>query len=1096
MAALEPAGLDSRIRAQALEGAWAIFSSHADDVSPGSRDRDLAVAALDAIRTAVAISPEGDHRLGKRRERLAALLRELYRETREVEYLRELLDGERLVTDQFRDLARPESLDHLDRLAAYGIGLFEHTQDSSLLAPSYEAARTSLSNTLPGHPEYAHRQRAAMALLEELVQTPERAAYLPDAIALWQPMAASNDLVPEERLLRSHQLGSLLAKNYEETEDLDQLSRAIDTFRKVMDDASRENELSAIGLDSLRKALVKRFDAAGDVQDLKDAISATQLRLDVVTTDDGRAHAYAALAQLWSKASKVDPSKEVLLNCVDAARSSIELAADDAPYLVEMLALLASSLQGLARFGMFKQVATEAVTTARRVVVLTSETDRGYVEAINLLASTLLNEYDSTGDRQALVEAESLARRATESSRANDPGYASALSTHAEALRTLGMASGSLDKLDRAADVARVRVRICAESGELSDERHARSQLAIILGASYRASGDRRYLEEGVASAREATEITIDNSIGAAAAINNHATMLSLMYEATQNRDVLAEATAEARRAVDLTPAGTDDLLIHQTGLANRLLAHGTADALNEAITITRQVVASTSASNHRYATRLSNLGAMLATSDDPGSSAEAVEVLRKSVGVSRDLAEQRAGLNNLAQALANEFERTGDQAHIDEALAFMKAGKAKEPSRERALYSQTRARLHRLDGDLRSSIEDLEAASEARAVEVHRLRNSPLELRDLAGETEGILSDLAQTYAALDEPAEVIRVLEADRTWLKAPERDVGLRDQPPAVWVVAGRDETAVVTVDGVRLVPGLGRKLLLRRVRGLLAAVTFEEMALAVEGLCEFANGVAEHLPAADELIVVPVGLWAMVPFSAAQLSDGPLIEKTALTIAPTLRWATSASRGRPVGGSVGSFWPGQPPLDLAADRDVFRRWFPDASVATVPRAEWVLGNLDRSTALAHFSCHGRYDMAAPMQSSLILEDELTVAEILEHGQSSWLVNLSACETGIPDIMRSEQMISFPTAFLMGGAAHVMATIWPVANETATQYNNQLYRALDNGATPATAHKEAVNELRRDTTEFQAQTEAGFIRADHPLFWAGFNHYGSPA
>ena len=110
----------------------------------------------------------------------------------------------------------------------------------------------------------------------------------------------------------------------------------------------------------------------------------------------------------------------------------------------------------------------------------------------------------------------------------------------------------------------------------------------------------------------------------------------------------------------------------------------------------------------------------------------------------------------------------------------------------------------------------------------------------------------------------------------------------------------------------------------------------------------------------------------------------------------------------------------------------------------------------------------------------------------------MNLSACETGVPDLGRSEQMISLPVAFLLGGAAHVIATLWPVGNERATQYNRHFYCRLLAGERPALAHRGALDGLRaapalpsgaRTVVADHDQVPV----PDHPYWWAAFTHQG---
>ena len=247
----------------------------------------------------------------------------------------------------------------------------------------------------------------------------------------------------------------------------------------------------------------------------------------------------------------------------------------------------------------------------------------------------------------------------------------------------------------------------------------------------------------------------------------------------------------------------------------------------------------------------------------------------------------------------------------------------------------------------------------------------------------------------------------------------------------------------------------------------------------------------LPPAERLLIVPLGLCAMLPYSAGvDPRGGRLVDHTAITLAPSLAWARAARRPAPEGANVGVFHPGDPPLDLAGDMETFTEHV-GGLVAQPPTAEVVLELLRHDTRIGHFSCHGTYDALRPLKSALLLETPLDVRAVIGHGSAPWLVNLSACETAMPDLRAAEQLISFPTAFLLGGAAHVLATLWMAGDIEATEVNRQIYRAVASGAHPGEALRAAVNHRLRPGRD-QPGTEAS---APHPLWWAPFVHHGSP-
>ncbi len=111
--------------------------------------------------------------------------------------------------------------------------------------------------------------------------------------------------------------------------------------------------------------------------------------------------------------------------------------------------------------------------------------------------------------------------------------------------------------------------------------------------------------------------------------------------------------------------------------------------------------------------------------------------------------------------------------------------------------------------------------------------------------------------------------------------------------------------------------------------------------------------------------------------------------------------------------------------------------------------------------HFACHGSYNLYNPAESGLDLADgRLTLAE-LQSGvmdlSTARLVTLSACETGITDVVQgsTEEYVSIPASFLLAGVPCVVSSLWAVPDNIATAllmerfYCNHLQGGMDIGA-----------------------------------------------
>ena len=164
-----------------------------------------------------------------------------------------------------------------------------------------------------------------------------------------------------------------------------------------------------------------------------------------------------------------------------------------------------------------------------------------------------------------------------------------------------------------------------------------------------------------------------------------------------------------------------------------------------------------------------------------------------------------------------------------------------------------------------------------------------------------------------------------------------------------------------------------------------------------------------------------------------------------------------------------------------------WLGDA--ATEERA----GAIPSGTSVVHFACHGLLDPDLPLSSGLALtipanaepgrENGLLQAwEILERVRlDADLVTLSACETGLGREVSGEGLIGLTRAFQFAGARSVLASLWPVADESTAALMEAFYRARLAGQTKDEALRQAQMELR-SRPEFAS-----------PFFWAAFQLVG---
>jgi CHAT domain-containing protein len=117
---------------------------------------------------------------------------------------------------------------------------------------------------------------------------------------------------------------------------------------------------------------------------------------------------------------------------------------------------------------------------------------------------------------------------------------------------------------------------------------------------------------------------------------------------------------------------------------------------------------------------------------------------------------------------------------------------------------------------------------------------------------------------------------------------------------------------------------------------------------------------------------------------------------------------------------------------------------------------------------------------MFSALYLHDgTLTVERAEELRLRRGIVVLSGCETGLAQEAIGDELVGLVRAFLIAGAARVVASLWPVDDAVTAQMMAAFYGALRAGAAPAAALRTAQRHVKASHP--------------HPFYWAPFTLYG---
>jgi CHAT domain-containing protein len=141
------------------------------------------------------------------------------------------------------------------------------------------------------------------------------------------------------------------------------------------------------------------------------------------------------------------------------------------------------------------------------------------------------------------------------------------------------------------------------------------------------------------------------------------------------------------------------------------------------------------------------------------------------------------------------------------------------------------------------------------------------------------------------------------------------------------------------------------------------------------------------------------------------------------------------------------------------------------------------------LLHVAAHAEADQVDPLYSRILLANEngqrsfLSAREILDLPmKGTALVTLSACESGLGRIANGDEVEGFTRSFLAAGSSSLIASLWPVSDDSTELLMSTLYGALAKG------------------DDIQRAMQAGQLavlrnpKMSHPFFWAPFNLIGN--
>lgn len=231
--------------------------------------------------------------------------------------------------------------------------------------------------------------------------------------------------------------------------------------------------------------------------------------------------------------------------------------------------------------------------------------------------------------------------------------------------------------------------------------------------------------------------------------------------------------------------------------------------------------------------------------------------------------------------------------------------------------------------------------------------------------------------------------------------------------------------------------------------------------------------------ENLVIVPHGLLHRLPFHAFFDGNRYVIDEFVLSYAPSVSaFALCDQRVRRPADRVAIFGVDDAQLNgVSAEIDALAHRLPHAHIfrdhnastaqfhAIAPDSDWI-----------HIACHGIFRPDNPAFSALKLHDSwLTARDIAVLNLTDSLVTLSACESGVSQVNRGDEILGLTRAFLGAGASSLIVSLWLVEDLVAAEMMPRLYAALATHSDRAAALRQAQLSIRDSYP--------------HPFYWSPF-------
>ncbi len=257
------------------------------------------------------------------------------------------------------------------------------------------------------------------------------------------------------------------------------------------------------------------------------------------------------------------------------------------------------------------------------------------------------------------------------------------------------------------------------------------------------------------------------------------------------------------------------------------------------------------------------------------------------------------------------------------------------------------------------------------------------------------------------------------------------------------------------------------------------------------------ISRHLKKTKKLTIIPHGQLHRLPFNAfLDNANRYLIEKYSIGMLPSasvmefLKEGTTRNTHMLIMSNpyIEDYEPDQVPIfGTVKEAVALAGIFENARHLTGKDAtETVLKKYGDVPSILHIASHAEFNESNPLLSRLLLagddtgDGSLTVNDLYNMDLNSYLVTLSACETGLGKNKNGDNIIGLVRGFFFAGAESIVNTLWKIDDEYSTIIMVNFYKNLS----------------LYDKQEALRQAQLHFLRnvRSDPYFWASFQITGS--